>query len=150
VNGVAELHSGLVAEMFADFVDFFGRDHFTNVTNGITARRWLLQCNPALSTLITNKLGNDDWVLDLYKLKELEKFAKDLKFQKEWDAVKQSNKDRLATYIELNLGIPVNVSRRSSRSSRARAELTFTSPFYSATPSSTSCPRGSTSTRGSS
>lgn len=128
------------------------RAHFppvtANVTNGITARRWLLQCNPGLSTLITSKLGNDDWVLDLYKLKALEKYAKDSKFQKEWDAVKQSNKDRLATYIELNLGIPVNVSRL--RDSRAGAELTSAFVFYSATPSSMSCPRGSTSTKGSS
>lgn len=111
--------------MFADFVDFFGRDHFTNVTNGITARRWLLQCNPGLSTLITNKLGNDDWVLDLYKLKALEKFAKDSAFQKEWDAVKQANKDRLATYIEVNLGIPVNVGCGQRCWTASRADLPF-------------------------
>ncbi|KAM0788793.1 hypothetical protein ACM66B_002882 [Microbotryomycetes sp. NB124-2] len=110
VNGVAELHSGLVKEMFADFVDFFGPDHFTNVTNGITPRRWLLQCNPGLANLITKTLGNDDWLLDLYKLKGLEKYAKDASFQKQWDAVKASNKDRLATYIESTLGIQVNRS----------------------------------------
>jgi starch phosphorylase len=108
VNGVAELHSGLVAEMFSDFVDVFGRDHFTNVTNGITARRWLLQCNPQLASLITKTLGSDDYLLDLYKLKGLEAHANDPKFQKAWYDVKLANKDQLATYIETTLGLPVN------------------------------------------
>lgn len=108
VNGVAELHSGLVAEMFSDFVDVFGRDHFTNVTNGITARRWLLQCNPQLASLITKTLGSDDYLLDLYKLKGLEKHADDPKFQRAWYDVKLANKDQLATYIETTLGVPVN------------------------------------------
>ncbi|SGY79236.1 BQ5605_C008g05082 [Microbotryum silenes-dioicae] len=108
VNGVAELHSELVKEMFGDFVEFFGRDKFTNVTNGITARRWLLQANPGLASLITKKLGSDDYLLDLNKLRGLEKFADDVAFQKEWAAVKQANKERLAEYIESTLGITVN------------------------------------------
>lgn len=110
VNGVAELHSGLVKEMFHDFVDFFGKDHFTNVTNGITARRWLLQCNPGLASLITRKLGNDQWLVDLNLLQGLNKFADDPETQREFFDVKAANKDRLATYVETTLGISINVS----------------------------------------
>ncbi|KAI5479794.1 starch phosphorylase, glycosyltransferase family 35 protein [Pseudohyphozyma bogoriensis] len=108
VNGVAELHSGLVKEMMHDFVDFFGPDHFGNVTNGITARRWLLQCNPGLADLITSKLASDTWLTDLYRLKELVQFKDDPEFQKKWYEIKAQNKDRLATYIEKNLGITIN------------------------------------------
>lgn len=94
---MAELHSELVKDMFHDFVEFFGPDRFTNVTNGITPRRWLvcllalpgalghsaplghaqLQCNPSLASLVTNKLGSDEWLKDLYKLKALTKYAKE-------------------------------------------------------------------------
>lgn len=108
VNGVAELHSGLVKEMFHDFVDIMGADRFTNVTNGITARRWLLQCNPSLADLITTKLGSEGWLTDLYKLEGLAAHADDLKFQKQFYDIKQANKDRLATYIEKTLGIEIN------------------------------------------
>jgi starch phosphorylase len=65
------------------------RSHFTNVTNGITARRWLLQCNPTLAALITETLGSDRWVTHLDELKGLEKFAKDKAFKKKWAASKQ-------------------------------------------------------------
>lgn len=121
VNGVAELHSQLVKVMFADFIDFFGPDKFTNVTNGITPRRWLLQCNPGLAELITKSIG-DDWLLDLYQLKKLEKFAKDKSFQKQWEAVKIANKDRLASYIEATMGIAVNVSVDRAPGSQASFE----------------------------
>ncbi|KAL8290047.1 hypothetical protein RQP46_002986 [Phenoliferia psychrophenolica] len=108
VNGVAELHSGLVKEMFHDFVDMLGVDHFTNVTNGITARRWLLQCNPSLAHLITTTLKSDKWLTDLYQLEGIAKYADDPAFQKQFNAVKVANKDRLATYIEKTLGIAIN------------------------------------------
>lgn len=91
VNGVAELHSKIVKEMFSDFVEFLGQDHFTNITNGI-CRRWILVCNPKLSALITDSLGNDDWLLDFYKLKGIEKFVDDKKFVKKWSEIKQDNK----------------------------------------------------------
>lgn len=63
--------------MFQDFVELYGPDHFGNVTNGITPRRWLLQCNPSLADLVTKTLGNEDWVLNLEKLKGLEPYAKE-------------------------------------------------------------------------
>ncbi|GAA5896787.1 hypothetical protein JCM6882_005035 [Rhodosporidiobolus microsporus] len=109
VNGVAELHSGLVqTELFPDFVQYFGKDHFTNVTNGVTARRWLLQCNPTLAELITKTLGSDKWVTQLDELEGLTKFAKDKAFQKKWAASKQANRNRLCDYIETTLEIKVN------------------------------------------
>src|SRR6202035_4648954 len=85
VNGVAELHSDLIkATIFKDFVKVFGLDKFTNVTNGITPRRWLLAANPKLAALIAKSLGSYDYVKDLTKLKKLESFATDKSFQKEW------------------------------------------------------------------
>ncbi|KAL2916158.1 Non-essential glycogen phosphorylase [Polyrhizophydium stewartii] len=63
VNGVAALHSELVkTQLFQDFVELFGAQKFTNVTNGVTPRRWLHQANPLLSTLISEKLGGNSWL----------------------------------------------------------------------------------------
>lgn len=99
VNGVAELHSQLVqTTILKDFVDFYGREKFGNITNGITPRRWLDQCNPGLSALITETIGGDKnaWLKDLFLLKGLIKFEDDKKFQEKWFAVKKQNKERLA------------------------------------------------------
>jgi starch phosphorylase len=111
VNGVAELHSELVRTTICkDFVDFFGISKFGNVTNGITPRRWLDQCNPNLSALITEtlKIPKGVWLKDLYKLEGLLKFADDPLFQKKWAAIKQTNKERLAQYVQKTLGVKVN------------------------------------------
>jgi len=111
VNGVAELHSELVRTTICkDFVDYFGVSKFQNVTNGITPRRWLDQCNPLLSDLITEtlKIKKEVWLKDLYKLEGLLKFADDPTFQKKWAVVKQSNKERLAHHVETEFGIKVN------------------------------------------
>jgi starch phosphorylase len=99
VNGVAELHSQLVqTTILKDFVDFYGREKFGNITNGITPRRWLDQCNPGLTALITEYLGGDKnaWLKDLYHLKSLTKFEDEPKFQEKWRNVKKQNKERLA------------------------------------------------------
>ncbi|KAI0656188.1 glycogen phosphorylase [Cubamyces menziesii] len=111
VNGVAELHSELVrATIMKDFVDFYGVSKFSNVTNGITPRRWLDQCNPGLSNLIseTLKLPKAAFLKDLTKLEGLLEHAENPAFQKKWAAVKQSNKERLAHYVETTLGFKVN------------------------------------------
>lgn len=83
---------------------------FGNVTNGITPRRWLDQCNPALSNLITETLGGDKstWLKDLYKLKGLLKHADNPEFQSKWMAAKQKNKERLAHYARETLGVEVD------------------------------------------
>ncbi|KZT25028.1 glycosyltransferase family 35 protein [Neolentinus lepideus HHB14362 ss-1] len=111
VNGVAELHSELVrTTIMKDFVDLYGISKFANVTNGITPRRWLDQCNPGLSQLITEtlKIPRSVWLKDLYKLEGLLAHAEDPAFQKKWAAVKQSNKERLAHYVETTLGATIN------------------------------------------
>lgn len=84
VNGVAELHSELIQQtIFKDFVTYYGPDKFTNVTNGITPRRWLHQANPRLSDLISQKLGGYDFLKDLNELDKLKAFADDKEFRKE-------------------------------------------------------------------
>ncbi|KAI0641026.1 glycogen phosphorylase [Trametes meyenii] len=111
VNGVAELHSELVRQtIMKDFVDLYGVSKFSNVTNGITPRRWLDQCNPGLSSLIseTLKLPKAAFLKDLTKLEGLLEHVDNPTFQKRWAAVKQSNKERLAHYVETTLGFKVN------------------------------------------
>lgn len=109
VNGVAELHSDLIqTTIFRDFVTIFGEDKFTNVTNGITPRRWLHQANPRLSELIASKTGGYQFLKDLTLLNQLELFVDDKEFRKEWAEIKYANKVRLAKYIKSTLGINVN------------------------------------------
>ncbi|NPV37684.1 Glycogen phosphorylase [Brevinematales bacterium NS] len=109
INGVAALHTELLKkELFHDFYEMFP-ERFNNKTNGITPRRWLLKSNPALSALITEKIG-DEWTVDLFKLRGLEKYADDKAFQKEWQAIKLENKKRLAKIIAEECGVEVNVN----------------------------------------
>lgn len=111
VNGVAELHSDLIqTTIFKDFVTIFGADKFTNVTNGITPRRWLHQANPRLSELIASKVGSYDFLKDLTLLNKLEEFVDDKEFRKEWAEIKYANKVRLAKYIKSANDITVNPS----------------------------------------
>jgi starch phosphorylase len=107
VNGVAAIHSELLKTiLFADFHRIFPKK-FTNVTNGITPRRWLNQCNRGLTELISSRIG-DDFVRDLAQIVKLEKYADDAAFRKQFRAVKQANKQRLATYIKEHTGIEVD------------------------------------------
>ncbi len=107
VNGVAAIHSELLkTTLFADFNRIFpGR--FINITNGITPRRWLNQCNPGLTELIRSRIG-DGFINDLDQLKKLAPFAEDVEFRKQFAAVKRANKLRLAKRIERQIGIKVN------------------------------------------
>lgn len=98
VNGVAALHSQiLVDELFNDFYQLWP-EKFNNKTNGITQRRWLKKCNPALSNHISEKIG-DEWVSDLYQLKKLVPLADDKAFRDKWRKIKLSNKERLINLI---------------------------------------------------
>jgi glycogen phosphorylase len=109
VNGVAELHSDLIkTTIFKDFVEIFGPDKFTNVTNGITPRRWLHQANPRLSELIASKTGGYNFLKDLTELNKLELFLEDKAFRKEWAEIKYANKVRLAKHIKTTTGVTVN------------------------------------------
>lgn len=107
VNGVSKLHSDLMKKtIFSDFSDEFP-EKFTNVTNGITPRRWLRQCNRDLADLISDRIDSD-WVTHLEQLKELEGYAGDEEFQEEFKAIKLQNKKRLASYIKETMGETVN------------------------------------------
>ena len=107
VNGVAELHTELLkASVLKDFYEM-SPEKFNNKTNGVTPRRWLKVCNLGLSELIDSKIG-DGWVTDLDKLKGLEKFADDAKFQKQFMAVKLENKRKMAEIIRQECGVEVN------------------------------------------
>ena len=109
VNGVAELHSDLIkTTIFKDFVSIYGPDKFTNVTNGITPRRWLHQANPRLSELIASKLGGYDFLRDLTQIHKLEQYVDDKEFKKEWAEIKYANKVRLAKHIMNTTGVSVN------------------------------------------
>ena len=109
VNGVAELHSDLIkTTIFKDFVEIYGPDKFTNVTNGITPRRWLHQANPRLSELIASKCGGNGFLKDLTQLNKLEKHASDKEFRREWAEIKYANKVRLAQHIKDATGVVVN------------------------------------------
>ena len=95
VNGVAELHSQLLREkVLPDFDEFFP-GKFTNVTNGVTPRRFIRLANPGLSRLITDTIG-PGWLTDLDRLRELEDYADDTAFHAAFRAVKASNKRVLA------------------------------------------------------
>jgi len=107
VNGVAAIHSELLkTTLFADFHRIFP-GKFINVTNGITPRRWLNQCNPELTELITSRIGSG-FVRDLSQLKQLVNHADDAEFQKRFREVKHANKVRLAKYIEAKVGIKID------------------------------------------
>jgi starch phosphorylase len=107
INGVAALHTDLLkAGILKDFYELWP-EKFSNKTNGVTPRRWVVLNNQKLSALITKNIG-DSWIKDLYQLRKLEKFANSEKFQKEWRACKSEVKQYLAKHISSNLGIEVN------------------------------------------
>ncbi len=106
VNGVAELHSQLLRDkVLPDFAEFFP-GKFTNVTNGVTPRRFLRLANPALSSLISDTIGSG-WETDLDRLKELEPHAEDPAFRAAFAEVKAHNKDRLRDELMLRDGLVV-------------------------------------------
>lgn len=108
VNGVAALHTELLRKnLFPEFDALFP-GKFQNKTNGITPRRWLLQCNPRLAKFLTNTLGHDRWVRDLDQLHELVKFTQQPKAQQEFMAIKRANKVALAALIKQQCGIEVS------------------------------------------
>ena len=107
VNGVAALHSELLkTTLFADFNRIYP-NKFVNVTNGITPRRWLNQCNPDLTALMEKAIGKG-FQRDLDKLKLLTPLADDAEFRKAFRAVKHKNKVRLANKIEDLTGVKLN------------------------------------------
>jgi starch phosphorylase len=107
VNGVSALHSDLLVKtIFADFAALWP-ERFTNMTNGVTPRRWLAQANPGLSGLLDRTLGAK-WRLDLDQLQALRDQRGNAAFRDEFMAIKRANKARLAEHIARTTGIAVD------------------------------------------
>jgi starch phosphorylase len=107
VNGVAALHSRLVQQdLFPEFAALWP-EKFTNVTNGVTPRRWVALANPQLSDLLKETIG-EGWVSDLDQLRQLEQHAGDHGFLDRWGATKLSVKRRLSQYIHRHTGVLVD------------------------------------------
>ncbi len=106
VNGVAELHSQLLRDKVLNDFSGYEPTKFTNVTNGVTPRRFVRMANPGLSALITEAIG-DGWVTDLERLRELEPLADDAEFRRRFHDVKTANKVRLANVLKARDGIDI-------------------------------------------
>ncbi|MCX2877740.1 glycogen/starch/alpha-glucan phosphorylase [Agrobacterium fabrum] len=109
INGVSALHTELMKEtVFADLHSLYP-ERINNKTNGITPRRWLMQCNPGLTGLIREAIG-DDFLDDAEKLIALDRFADDAGFREKFAEVKRLNKVRLANTVAQRMGIRVDPS----------------------------------------
>jgi starch phosphorylase len=107
INGVAELHSELLkTDLLRDFYDLWPQK-FSNKTNGVTPRRWMLLADPKLSRLITDHIG-ETWIKDLSELRRLEAFADDPEFRGHWRAIKQDNKREFAALALTDTGVVVD------------------------------------------
>jgi starch phosphorylase len=108
VNGVAALHTELLQRgLFRDFYELWP-DKFNNKTNGVTPRRWLSHCNPRLSALIGERIG-EGWVTDLERLADLRAHADDTALAGQWLAIKQQNKHALASLVARECGVSFDV-----------------------------------------
>lgn len=109
INGVAALHSELIKQtVLKDFYDMYP-EKFTNVTNGVTPRRFIVLSNPRLTNLITSKIG-DSWIKHLDELRHIEQFADDPGFRYEFRQIKQAIKQDLANHIKSETDIEVDPS----------------------------------------
>ena len=110
INGVAEIHTQILKDTVLSDWFSLAPDKFRNETNGITQRRWLALCNRELSALITELLGDDGWITDLDRLKELTKYADDDAVLHRFMDIKQAKKSQLADFIKAHDGITVDDS----------------------------------------
>jgi starch phosphorylase len=110
VNGVSALHGDLMKRtVFRPLHQHFP-DRVTAITNGVTPRRWLLECNPGLAQLITECLGSQDWAVKLDRLEELERHIEDPAFRQRFTAIKRDNKARLAAFVSRRQGLAIDPS----------------------------------------
>jgi len=107
VNGVSRLHTELLKnELVPDFAHLWP-ERFTNKTNGVAPRRWILKANPALASLLTRTVG-EGWITDLHQAQDMEKLSADSAFQSEFLAIKRGNKERLASLVRNDTGIAID------------------------------------------
>lgn len=107
VNGVAALHTEILKNSELKAFNSLYPEKFNNKTNGITFRRWLMHCNPKLSALISELIG-EDWKKDADKLEELLKFTGDDSVLERLLVLKQENKNELARYLKETQDIDIN------------------------------------------
>jgi len=106
VNGVAQLHTDLIRSHLVPNFAKLWPEKFQNKTNGVTPRRWLLMCNPNLSSAISKRIGNE-WPRDLESLNKLVDFADDPEFQEDIGRVKQENKQNLSNWMRRRLALNI-------------------------------------------
>ena len=107
INGVAELHSELLKrDVLKDFYELWPQK-FSNKTNGVTPRRWMVLSNPRLSSLISEHIGTD-WIKDLAKLRSLEPLAENPEFRARWREIKQHNKREFAALALQRTGVAID------------------------------------------
>jgi starch phosphorylase len=107
INGVSKLHSELIKTQLVPELYSLWPQRFSNKTNGVTQRRWLLMANPGLAQLLDEAIGTR-WRVDLEQTRELVRFADDQEFQLRFAAVKRANKERLATIVHRIGGIDID------------------------------------------
>ena len=107
VNGVAQLHSELLKkDVLHDLYEMYP-ERFSNKTNGVTPRRWMVLANPSLSRLISSRIG-EGWISDLDQLRKLEESAEDAGFRAEWQESQHTVKQQLVDYIQAKSGVSVD------------------------------------------
>ncbi len=108
INGVAQLHTELLKDtLLNDFYELWP-EKFSNKTNGVTPRRFLVLSNPILSKLLSKTLKSNDWIRDMTRLNALESYSDDSDFHNQWRSVKTAAKINLAAWINKNTGIIVD------------------------------------------
>ena len=106
-NGVAAIHSELLKTMTVKELAELYPERFTNKTNGVTPRRWLLLANPALAQTITDAIG-DGWITDLNELEHLKPFAEDAGFRAAFRKAKHEAKSQFADWLKTSSGQAIN------------------------------------------
>lgn len=109
VNGVAALHSKLLAEgLFRNFYELWP-EKFNNKTNGVTPRRWVAHSNPLMSSLITERIDNE-WIRNYEKVERLKNYIDDQEFSRRWSEVKAKNKQRLADMVKRDCNVDFDIN----------------------------------------
>jgi starch phosphorylase len=108
VNGVAALHTELIkSSIFSEFNELYP-GKILNMTNGVTPRRWIHCCNPALSHLLSESMGGmDEWITSLENLAQLAPYATDANFQKKIISIKRENKKKLQAWVKERTGYDI-------------------------------------------
>jgi glycogen phosphorylase len=107
INGVAALHSELLKQTVLKDFYTFSPEKFSNKTNGVTPRRFMVLSNPQLADLITRSIGSS-WITHLDELQKLAPFAEDAGFRHEWRLIKQSMKSTLGGFVQAEYGVTLN------------------------------------------